>query len=39
MSTPEGMAEILKRDLFHLKCANHACTAITIAQKIVGNNN
>jgi C_GCAxxG_C_C family probable redox protein len=35
MSTPEGMAEIGKRKLFQLKCAHHVQTAITIAQKIV----
>lgn len=39
MSTPEGMAEIRKRDLFQLKCANHVRTAIRLAQNIVGNNN
>lgn len=38
MSTPEGMAEIVHRNLFQLKCANHVLTAITIAQKIVGTN-
>lgn len=38
MSSPEGMAEIQKRDLFHLKCSKHVKTAITITQKIVGNN-
>jgi C_GCAxxG_C_C family probable redox protein len=36
MSTPEGMEEIRRRDLFRLKCANHIRTAIDITQKIVG---
>ena len=35
MTTPEGMAEIQKRNLFQQKCANHVLTAITLAQKIV----
>lgn len=37
MSTPEGMAEIVHRNLFQLNCAKHIQTAITIAQKIVIN--
>ncbi|MCX6232074.1 MAG: C-GCAxxG-C-C family protein [Bacteroidetes bacterium] len=35
MSSPEGMAEIMEKDLFRLRCANFVQDAVKITEKIV----
>ena len=35
MTTPEGMKEIVERDLFRLRCAKHVTDAIVLVEKII----
>lgn len=39
MSTPEGMTEIMGKDLFRLKCTKHIQTAVEIVEKIMEKTN